>query len=407
MDPGEIQRAIESLPVAAEQELLTWLKARARARRYPSRKPRPAVVRPPATLRDAVRWTALTLFCFLATEGIIFHSGVYSHFLEPDSSAGVLEGQMTWLGDTAAGAKPEIFLVGDSRVAEGFSARAAVESAGGRYDFWNLGVPGTSPRVWYYIVRDALRSHRAPAAIVVGLDHYSDVDGIEKPQSRVSDISFLTGRLTLGDCYDFAASMEVPEFWSPPLAGCLFRGLPLRADVHEFLLHPWARIRRARDFRLHGHGYIDGYGGKLDVLTGLSVDLAKRSFYFPPELKNWQKESITNSLRFDVAVQTGDVTRYRRQWLGRLAGLLVGSRTRLIFVEMPRGPLPFPEATEPARFVNQAVTQRGVSALPADLFHDLERPDLFADGLHLNVTGRNLFSTRLGQRLAAELGAGR
>ena len=74
---------------------------------------------------------------------------------------------------------------------------------------------------------------------------------------------------------------------------------------------------------------------------------------------------------------------------------------------MPRGPLPFPDATEPARFVNQAVTQRGVSALPADLFHDLERPDLFADGLHLNVTGRNLFSTRLGQRIAAELGAGR
>ena len=149
MDLGEIQRAIESLPIAAEQQLIPWLKARARARKYPWRKPKPVVVRRPSTLRDALRWTALTLLCFLATEGIIFHSGLYSHYLEPDSSAGVLEGQMTWLGDTPAGAKPEIFLVGDSRMAEGFSARTASESAGGRYDFWNLGVPGTSPRVWY------------------------------------------------------------------------------------------------------------------------------------------------------------------------------------------------------------------------------------------------------------------
>ena len=406
MDLGEIQRAIENLPVAAEQELMPWLKARAGARKSAARQRR-VNSRPPATLGQALRWTALTLVCFVVTEGIVFHSGLYSHYLEPDSSAGVLEGQLTWLGDTPAGAKPEILVLGDSRIAEGFSARTAAESAGGRYEFWNIGVPGTSPRIWYYMLRDALSDRRAPAAVVVGLDHYSDVDGIERPQSRVSDTNFLAGRLTLADCYDFAASVETTEFWSPPLVGCLFRGLALRADVHDFLLHPRARIRRARDFRIHGHGYIDGYGGKQEVLTGLRVDMAKRTFYFPPELKDSQKQSITNTLRFEVAAQTGDVTRYRRQWLGRLTGLLAGSRTRLIFVEMPRGPLPFPDATEPARFVNQAVTQRGVSALPADLFHDLERPDLFADGLHLNAAGRDMFSTRLGKRVAAELGAGR
>ena len=414
MDTGEIQRAIEALPASAEQEIVVWLRNRAQARKS-ARREQKRRARSNTTLRAAVRWTALSLLAFFALQGLLFHSGFYSHNMEPDSSAGFLEGHMTWLAATPPAARPRIYVIGDSRVAEGFSARAAVESTDARYDFWNLGVPGTTPRIWYYMLRDLVNirvdtrvdTHRAPAAIVVGLDLYSDLDSIEKPQARVSDLTFLAGRLKLTDCFDFAASMEDQQRSSQALSGCFFRGLPLRVDIREFLQSPAARIRRARDFGIHGHGYIDGYGGKSEDLTGLSADLPHREIHFGAGAKDWQKESVTRALLPPVVPQTGDQTRYRRLWLGRILDLFAGTRTRIFFVEMPRAPLPVPDATEPARFLDQAVARRNVSAFPQDLFHDLERPEMFADGLHLNSRGRAAFSARLGQRVAAELGAGR
>ena len=116
---------------------------------------------------------------------------------------------------------------------------------------------------------------------------------------------------------------------------------------------------------------------------------------------------MTRALLSPAVPQTGDQTRYRRLWLGRILDLFTGTRTLVFFVEMPRAPLPLPDAKVAARFLDQAMARPNVSALPQDLFHDLERPEMFADGLHLNSRGRAAFSARLGQRLAAELGAGR
>ena len=409
MDLGEIQRAIENLPAGAERELQSWLKRRAgerrRSARLETRLARQA--RNPVTLASALLWTGITLACFAVVEGAVFHSGLYSPYLEPDSSAGVLEGQMTWLADTPPGAQPEILVIGDSRTAEGFSSRTAVTAAGGKYAIWNLGVPGATPRIWYYMLRDAVRTHGEPAAVVLGLDRFSDVDGAEKPQSRVSDLNYLTGRLRLTDCVDFADSMEAPDLWHQAIGGCLFRGMPLRADLHQMLTQWTSRLERARDFRIHGHGYIDGYGGKSENLTGLSADFQKREIHFPPGTMDGQRDTIRNTVLPDPVPQTGAQYRYRRLWLGRIVDLFAKGRTRVVFVEMPRAPLATPDSAVAARFLAEATTRPGVSALPQDTFHDLERPELFADGLHLNMQGRIIFSQRLGEKLAHLLEAGR
>ncbi len=64
-------------------------------------------------------------------------------------------------------------------------------------------------------------------------------------------------------------------------------------------------------------------------------------------------------------------------------------------MQLPRAPLPKPVSSVPAVFLDSALSRPRVSSLPADLFADLERPEFFADGLHLNRDGRPAFTTRI------------
>jgi hypothetical protein len=42
--------------------------------------------------------------------------------------------------------------------------------------------------------------------------------------------------------------------------------------------------------------------------------------------------------------------------------------------------------------------------LPQNTFRDLENPDLFFDGLHLNKTGRGLFSGKIATQVSPLIG---
>ncbi len=153
-------------------------------------------------------------------------------------------------------------MLGDSRIAEGFSSRDADSVAGNKVHFWNFGMGGTSPRIWYYVLRDADPTRRRFRAIAIALDHYSDEDEFDSRPNRLIDLNFIIGRLRLTDCPDFAASMVSPEFKAKALAGCLFKGIPLRSDAQEFLLNVSDRIKRSKEWRNQGLFYINDYQGR-------------------------------------------------------------------------------------------------------------------------------------------------
>lgn len=332
---------------------------------------------------------------FFAADGLIFRTGWYDSYLEPDSSAGLLESHLYWLTNARAPQVPQVLVVGDSRVAEGFSPRLATVALGRRLYFWNFGVAGTSPRVWYYALRAADPTHHRFAAIVIALDHYSDEDGIENLADRVIDQNFLVMRLGFSDCPGFAGSMETMVNRHRALAGCLFRGMILRPDLQAFLWGPEARIKRADDWLQNGLNYINDYGGKPENLTGLSADWSRRTISFPDGLSDRVRAEVTRSLLPEPVPQTGELTRYRQRWLGAILDLYKDSPTHLIFLQLPRAPLPRPVNPVPAAFLDSALRRPRVSSLPADLFADLERPEFFADGLHLNRDGRPAFTTRV------------
>jgi hypothetical protein len=74
-------------------------------------------------------------------------------------------------------------------------------------------------------------------------------------------LNFIIGRLRLTDCLGFAASMVSWEFKEKALAGCLFKGIPLRRDAQEFLLHVSDRIKRSKDWHNNGLFYTTGLSG--------------------------------------------------------------------------------------------------------------------------------------------------
>jgi hypothetical protein len=79
------------------------------------------------------------------------------------------------------------------------------------------------------------------------------------------------------------------------------------------------------------------------------------------------------------------------------------SPTRIVLLQIPRGPAADPQERAPGRFIESVSSRARVITLPSDLFRDLERPEIFVDGLHLNREGRALFTDRLTDRMAAIL----
>ena len=294
-------------------------------------------------------------------------------------------------------------MVGDSRIAEGFASRVASTAASGKLSFTNFGISGSSPRVWYYSLRDADPRRNKFRAIVLALDRYADEDAAEVQQNRAGDLGYVLGRLRVSDCLTFSSSFNAADLRRSALSTCFFRGIGLRPDLLSFFSDIQGRITRAKAWRNNGAGYADGYGGKPEKMTGLSVDFVRRTIDFPPGLDPAQTSSAISSVMPDPVPQTGAITRYRQQWIGAILNLYRNSSTRIILVQLPRAPWPIPDSTVPARYIDSIRTNSQVSILPAVTFKDLERPEFFADGFHLNQAGRPIFSERLSQKTAEVL----
>jgi len=420
MNPEEIQRELDSLPADRQRALAERLRKQAsekdrlaRLALMGKKSAARAQARQDAGSRiffrsHAFRWSIASLVFFIAAEGALFHIGWYNQYLEPNSTAGEVEGHMSWLKRYPRGSTPEVMVIGDSRIAEGFSARGAGQDTNLQYRFWNFGIGGSTPRVWYYMLRDGDPTRGRFASIVIPLTRYSDEDRWDSERDWPTDISYLAGRLRWSDCPEFAFSLRSTSLRTAALSGCLFRGIPLRRDVQQFLLNIPARVKAAKDYRRNGMIYIDDYGGQPEDLRGLTADFAHRTVNLPPGLTELRKGTI-RALVAPPAPQTGDWVVYRGQWFGKILDLYRDSPTKIIFLEVPRGPIP-PPGAHPETFPSW-VKERSMRArsrpvvLPSATFRYLERPELYVDGLHLNKAGRPLFTRTLAEKVMAVMGA--
>jgi hypothetical protein len=350
------------------------------------------------SLPRAVLWTISTLAIFLIVEATLFRLPWYYQYLQPSSSTGQVELNLYWLRHFRPANVREVLAIGDSRMAEGFSPWVATVLSGDqRLYFWNASVGGTTPRVWYYQLRDIDPHRDRFHAIVIGLDHYSDEAEYDSMPNRILDLNYAVGRLRIGDIWTFSSSLRTREYQQVALVGAAFKGTVLRSDIHEFLEDVPKRVKLTKDARQSGLIYSRNYDGRKEDLHGLSVNWQTGKITFPPGLDADTMSILAGRLMPILPPQVGELTRYRKRWLGRILNEYRNSSTRILFIEMPRGPLQMGSRKVPAAFLDEARQQTNVTVLDAAAFHELETPETFFDALHLNGHGRDLFSVRLGE----------
>jgi hypothetical protein len=359
-----------------------------------------------ASLRKVAAFLATLLGAYLLGEILIFHSGLYARFLEPDLSAtGYLERILYSEVHRPPTGKKEVLVVGNSRMAEGFSAKIANQTASNDgYWFVNFGVSGTGDRVWYYLVRDVDPQRDRYTAIAIPIDDYDDPDDYEDVADRVSEMPLLANRLRLTDIIPYTLSFTTWPSRIQVLRGALFEAQTYQRDFQQFFEHPTRRLQRVADFREHGAQARYDYGGMDKSLAGLQVDYAAQRVTFPAGMPEDQRRDYASRF-FSQPPQRERNRAFEVRWLGALVDLYRGSGTRIIIFQAPRSPAPrpVPLAHLSWTIVDELRKRPWVRVIDRQTFEDLERGEYFADYVHLNSTGRKLFSPRLAEAVKAKL----
>jgi hypothetical protein len=346
---------------------------------------------------------AASFLGFVAMEGLIFHTGLYTYILSPNSSAGYVE-VLIKNEQRRSNVPNRILAIGDSRMALAAKIGNELTPEIG-YTFGSIAEGGSTPRCWYYMLRDADPHANRYPAVVITLDNYDDFETYEDTADRDSDLHYLIARLRLSDLFEFTNSHHSAQLKWLAFRGILFKGLVYKRDFEDFLLDPIARIKLANLARVASFGWTYDYVGTQDNMSDVRVDWTARKLTVPPE-RAAQKAEFENYFFLPNAPDMGRRSAYMHYWLGKIYEHYRGSHTRLIFVREPRGPFVRPDLppTNPHGTVRELATHPEVTLIPEHFFDSLERPELFKDQVHLNQPGVDLFSHMLAREIRDLMG---
>ena len=352
-------------------------------------------------------WRSLLLAVafFFLLEGLIFRSGLYSAIIAPDSSAGFLENMVRNERIRVKRGPNQVLGVGDSRMALRPKISNELTSETG-YTFATLGLGGTNPRCWYYMLRALEPRAGRYAAVIVPLSDFEDEDQQVDPADHQEDLHYLIARLRLTDIPEFIGSFHDPKIQRKTLLGLAFKGLTYKRDFADLLRRPIARYKTVLLSREGSADWIYNYIGPHRSMKGLAVDWARHEAYLPPELTQEQSNTVRDVLMRPSYPQTGLERQFRRYWSDRILDLYRGTRTKVIFLRLPRGPVlrppiePYPGA--PA--VQELASRPNTIVLDEHLFDNLERPERFMDAMHMNEEGVRPFSHILARQVRLVLG---
>lgn len=348
----------------------------------------------------------MVLGLYLSAEFLLFRTSFYPSLCKPDSTTGRFEAILRSERQRRLMGRHEVLVVGDSRIAEGFSARAANRIADQTgFHFSSAGMGGAGPRVWYYLLRDLDPDASRYQVIVLALEDFSDQDRSEDLAGRVLDLHYVIRRLKLSDIREFAGSFPTLNTQFQVLLGATLKGLTYKRDLQDFLGHPARRFAELDFDRLKYPELLYSYGGHAESLAGVEVDWRQETLRNADHLTSVQKAALEDNL-FPAAVpQRGHSARYRHQWLAKIVERYQSTSTRILFVRLPQGPYARP-GSSPAgnNTVIGGLVRRGYAQMVEENYFDpLQRPELFFDGMHMNSEGRLRFSLMLARLIAERM----
>ena len=342
---------------------------------------------------------------FAALGAVAFYTGLYRSVLDPYSSTGSFEGTLAQVDAVANDPARDVLVLGDSRIYASLNPWIA-SYVSGSLRFINAGVPGTTPRCWYFFDRAVDPRATRFRAIVVPVDTYADDDGaigsIDGDQHE-ADLHYIAFRVRPGDVAKLAASFPDPRKRFTTSIDLLLRGPELRDDVQAFAADPLARFADIAKARTDGTFSVLTGHPRVDSLAGMHVDFARNAIAYPPGVSaDERREMEVQVLR--VAKDSPSYALYRRRWLGPIVERYEAAGVPVIFVRIPARPthraLPAPPSGTLTDF-----QRRGARLLNQDRYVALERTELFADHDHLNAAGSVRFSALLGRDVERALHA--
>ncbi len=339
-------------------------------------------------------------------DALAFRTRLYPSYLQPESTTGLFE-LMLWreqqaqkrLGDNL------VVTLGDSRfgIAPKLSNELTPETG---YVFRSAGVAGSDPRSWYYMLRDLDPSANRYRAVILGVNDYDDEDLPLNSDDDIRALHYCIVRLRIGDILGFGDSFhsraEKWEAWR----GATLKGIVYQADLHEFLVNPRNRIRTVRFQHSGVEEWTYNYLGADHTMAGLTIDWNTMTAHLPPGADDNQRGTVDGFLMRKPERQTGRMAAFHREWYGRVIDHYRGSRTKVIFMRLPRGPIPRPAflARSTGSVIREFAARPNVLMVNEHLFDSLERPEMFADGMHMNKQGVAQFSTILAREIGRMLG---
>lgn len=344
-------------------------------------------------------------------DAFAFRTCYYPSFIQPDSSTGLFE-WILWREQVfqKAGFDNVVITVGDSRLAYAPKLSNEVEPETG-YLFRSAGVAGSDARTWYYMLRSLDPSASRYRALVIGLNTYSDEDGFDDPGDDIRALHFVIARLRLDEALAFAVGFRSPAAQWEAFRGAVFKGLVYQSDFLQFLDNPRARIREVRFDRTGFEKWNYDFLGVEHDMRGLTIDWKNFQAHLPATADDNQRGTAQNYLAHQPAQQHGWTAAFRRVWFRRIVEWYSGSRTKVVFIRLPRGPVLRPEALRPNDYAPSSVHE--LASLPnvlladPEAFDSLEHPEFFADGMHLNKAGVAIFSPLLARTVARMVGPAR
>ena len=333
----------------------------------------------------------LGIAAFLCVDGAIFHSGLYVSILAPSSYAGRVAKITQTERERAPSGLKEVLVLGDSRIAEGFSTTLANElGAPVGLKFVGLAEPAASANTWYYMVREADPTARRYSAIIIpyGL-------GYEPNSADPLRISMTAPLLRYGDCYNFASGFQRWSGRFRAFIACILRGSAYQDDVVDLLAHPVARLRSIQQAGKKHSG--SAYKGRDYDLVGTSYDAATGQVTFASKLTEAQRLAFRKSLIQPSQSDTEYSLKLQRDWIPRIMDRYSHSPTAIVLTPLPRGP--FLELAGFSRgyesVLPSSVVERTRFSLPGHTFDFLEKPEYYFDAFHLNAKGRQKFTEAL------------
>ncbi len=359
--------------------------------------PAPGAIAPPTFRRVALLF-GLACLCLVATDAVLFRTRLYPSILEPDSTTGTFEMVLfrereflkTHPGDNL------VLTFGDSRFA--YAPRLANEiTPQTGLVFRHGGIGGTDARTWYYMLRDLDPDANRYRAVVLGVTDYDDQDEAFNPLNDIRALHYVAVRLRWSDIPGFAFSFQDPQLKWEAFRGALLKGIVLQNDLYQFLAHPLDRIRYVKLTRRGYEGWTYDYVETDKSVAGLDIDWHHWTAKYPPSVDQNVRDTVEHTLMAHDDPHDGRVARFRREWFGRIIDRYRGSRTKVIILRLPRGPILRPPWLEhpTSSSIREFRSRPNVLLANEHAFEPLEQPPLFKDALHLNRVGVAWFSRML------------